>query len=156
MSNLNSCWWGAVHEGVLSGDTHYKNTHPPRERLCMAPFAFRLDRLFRNANGAWAQVVHKLSFVSPPNPPKDQPCGPRASDCKRSEPAKRGHYLQTLMTSRNIDTRVAWWPVHKKSRVRRIGRMEHAFRPVGLRVSHERPARLTDILNYLEKVRCHP
>ena len=55
------------------------------------------------------------------------------------------------MTSRNVGTRIAWWPVHKRSRVRQIGRMEHAFRPAGLKDSRERPARLTDILDYLEK-----
>ena len=87
---------------------------------------------------------------------KGQPCGHILNDSKQPESAKRGHYLQTLMTSRNIDTRIAWWPVHKKSRVRQIGRMEHAFRPVGLKGSRERPARLTVILTYLEKVCCRP
>ena len=44
----------------------------------------------------------------------------------------------------------------KISRVRQIERMEHAFRPVGLKGSRERPAQLTIILNYLEKVCCRP
>ena len=56
------------------------------------------------------------------------------------------------MASRNIGPRIAWWPVPQISRVRQIERMEHAFRPVGLKGSRERPARLTVILNYLEKV----
>ena len=60
------------------------------------------------------------------------------------------------MASHNIDTRILWWPVHKKSRVRQIGRMEHAFRPAGLKAPRDRPTRLTIILNYLEKVCCRP
>ena len=81
---------------------------------------------------------------------KGQPRGPKFRDSKQPESAKRGRYLQTLMTSRHKGTRIAWWPVHKKSRVRQIGRVEHAFRPAGLKGSRERPARLTVILNYLE------
>ena len=45
---------------------------------------------------------------------KGQPCGHRLSDSKQPESTNRGHYLQTLMTSRNIVTRIARWPVHKK------------------------------------------
>ena len=60
------------------------------------------------------------------------------------------------MTSHKIGTRIVWWPVHKKSRARQVGRMEHAFRPAGLRGTRECPARLTGILNYLEKVCCRP
>ena len=56
------------------------------------------------------------------------------------------------MASRNIGPRKAWWPVPKISRVRQTERMEHAFRPVGLKGSRERPARPTAILNYLENV----
>ena len=56
------------------------------------------------------------------------------------------------MASRNIGPRIAWWPVPRISRVRQIERMEHAFRPVGLKGSREHTARLKTTLNYLEKV----
>ena len=48
------------------------------------------------------------------------------------------------------------WPMPKISRARQFERMEHAFRPVGLKGSRARPARMTVILNYLEKVCCRP
>ena len=45
----------------------------------------------------------------------------------------------------------------KLSRVRQIERMEHAFRPVGLKGSRERPWEVYQFIpNYLENVCCRP
>ena len=59
------------------------------------------------------------------------------------------------MASRNIGHRIAWWPEPKTSQVRQIERMEHAFRPVGLKASREGTARPIAILNCKEKVCRH-
>ena len=102
--------------------------------------------------GAWCAFGTLSSDV--PDPPS--PAHETARDDYRSRMAKARPLTSKLMASHTIGPRIAWWPMHKISRVRQIERMEHAFRPVGLKGSRERPARLTVILNYLEKVCCRP